>query len=76
MFDSRALVYLKLNDLDRAIADYDAALQRNPKLVDSLYGRGIAKQKKGDSAGGNADITAAKSMNEKIAEKFSDYGVK
>lgn len=36
----------------------------------------VAKQKKGDNTGGNADITAAKSMNEKIAETFSRYGVK
>ena len=33
----------------------------NPKLPGALYGRGVAKARKGDKAGGSADITAAKS---------------
>jgi regulator of sirC expression with transglutaminase-like and TPR domain len=44
--DSRGLVYLKLADLDNAIADYDAVMKLNPKVSGSLYGRGLAKNKK------------------------------
>jgi hypothetical protein len=47
---------------DEAIADYDAALKLNPKMAASLYGRGLAKQKNGDQAGGDADIAAAKAQ--------------
>ena len=53
---------MRLGELDNAIADYDAALKLNPKLAASLYGRGLAKLKKGDTGGGNADITAAKAI--------------
>jgi hypothetical protein len=45
---------------DESIADYDAALRINPKQAESLYGRGTAKLRQGDSAGGNADIITAK----------------
>jgi hypothetical protein len=41
-----------------------------------LYGRGLAKQKKGDLAGGDADIAAAKAKRVSVAEEFVRYGVK
>ena len=73
--DSRGLVYLKLGQLDNAIADYDAALRLDAKLAGSLHGRGMARLKKGDAAGGNADITAAKAINPDVAKDFARYGV-
>jgi len=76
ILDSRALVHLKRHDFKKAIADYDAILKIAPKNAESFYGRGIAKQKMGDTVGGNADIAAATSMDGKIAERFSSYGVK
>ena len=73
--DSRGFVYLKLGEYDRAITDYDAELKIDPKYAGSLYGRGIAKLKKGDSTG-NADINSAKAIQSDIAEEFAGYGVK
>jgi tetratricopeptide (TPR) repeat protein len=73
--DNRGFVYLKLDRIDEAIADYDAALKINPKLPGSLYGRGLARQKKGDQAGGDADIAAAKAIKAAIADEFAKYGV-
>jgi tetratricopeptide (TPR) repeat protein len=73
--DSRGLVYLRLNRLDEAIADYDAALKINSSLVGALYGRGLARRKKGDQAGGDADIAAAKAIKATIADEFAKYGV-
>jgi hypothetical protein len=35
-----------------AIADYDGALQLDPKKPESLFGRGAAKRRMGDIAGG------------------------
>jgi tetratricopeptide (TPR) repeat protein len=58
--EARALVYLKLGQLDKAIADYDAALKTNPELAGPLYGRGMAKLRTGDVAGGDADTASAK----------------
>ena len=45
--DSRGLVRLRMGDLDKSIADYDAALKLQPHSAWSLYGRGLAKGKKG-----------------------------
>jgi hypothetical protein len=40
----------------------------------SLYGPGLAKQK-GDQAGGDADIAAAKAIKGTIGDEFAKYGV-
>ena len=74
--DSRAFTYMKLGEIDSAIKEYDAVLQRDPEKPYSLYGRGMAKQKKGDVVGGEADILAAKAIKPDIAEKFAEIGVR
>ena len=51
---------LRIGQYDEAIADYDAALRDRAEKAASLYGRGMAKRRKGDFAGGNADIAAAR----------------
>jgi tetratricopeptide (TPR) repeat protein len=73
--DSLGFLYLRLGRLDEALADYDAALKANPRLADSLYGRGLAKRKKGDHAGGDADIAAARAIQADIADEFAKYGM-
>lgn len=66
---------LKMSQFDSAIADYSSALRFEPKLARALYRRGLAKVKKGDAAGGNADLAAAKATNATIADDFAHYGV-
>jgi Flp pilus assembly protein TadD len=73
-FDNRGLAYLKLGQLEQAIVDFDSALKFNPKVPGSLFGRGMAKLARGDSAGA-ADIEAAKSLKPNIAEIFAKSGV-
>jgi membrane associated rhomboid family serine protease len=75
IMDSRGFTYLRLSQLNDAVADYDEALKLNPKQAGSLYGRGLAKLTKGDRAGGEADIAAAKAIQADIAEEFARYGV-
>lgn len=75
-YDSRGLVYLKLENYDRALSDYEAALRLNPKMTSAQYGRGIAKIKRGDIAGGSDDVTAAKTANPNLVTQFVSYGVK
>ncbi len=48
VLDTRGFVNLRLGKMDDAIKDYDAALKLDPKLPGALYGRGVAKTKKGD----------------------------
>jgi tetratricopeptide (TPR) repeat protein len=72
--DSRGFAYLKLNRLDDAIVDFSTALEINSKLVNSLYGRGLAKLRKADRSG-EADIADAKAIQANIAEQFKKYGI-
>jgi tetratricopeptide (TPR) repeat protein len=71
--DSRGLIYLKMGQWDSGIDDYRSALRVNPKSASSLYG--LAKLKKGDMSGGNADIAAAKAIEANIVGDFLPYGV-
>jgi len=73
---SRGFVYLRLGRLDDAIVEYDAAVKRSASRAFTHLGRGIAKQRKGDTAGGDADIIAAKIINPRIAKEFATkYGL-
>jgi tetratricopeptide (TPR) repeat protein len=75
-FENRGFIYLKRGEYDHAIADYEAGLRLDPpNKADFLYGRGLAKTKKGDASGA-ADIAAAKAIKPEIAEDFAKYGLK
>jgi tetratricopeptide (TPR) repeat protein len=79
-YQHRGVAYFKKDDFERAIADHDEAIRElagdwqphlPPYLVAYLYyGRGLAKLKKGDAAGGDADIATAKKLNADVAESF------
>jgi len=58
-----------------AINEYNASLQLDPNHSRSLYGRGLAKLKSGDKAGGEADMAAAVKIAPKTAEDFTRFGV-
>jgi tetratricopeptide (TPR) repeat protein len=66
-YDSLGFVHLRMKQWDKAVADYNKALSFRPDLTVSLYGRGIAKRARGDIAGGNADIAAARQGEPDIA---------
>ena len=74
--DSRGLIHLKLGQSAAAIKDFDTALRFDPKLASAIYGRGLAKLKAGDKAGGDADISAAKTIRGGIEDDFARYGVR
>jgi len=78
IFGYRGLVYFKLGQFDKALADYDAALAltKDPNHADWLYSRGVSKLRKGDATGGNADIESAKTIKADIAEEYAKYGIK
>jgi len=73
--DSRGLIFLKMGRFDSAIQDYSSALRIEPKMASALYGRGLARLKKGDAAG-STDVEAAKKLEAKIPDDFSQYGVR
>ena len=59
-----------------AVIDYDTALGINPNQASSLYGRGLAKRRNGDSAGGDRDIDPAKDIQSDIVDEFFWYAVR
>ena len=73
--DSRAFVYFRMERFDDAVADIGNALRRNPGLANSLFIRGVIKLKRGDTAGGNADLAAAKGIDADVSETYKRYGV-
>lgn len=72
--DSRAFVHMRGGRFREAITDYDAAIKGIPLDPYSLFGRGIAKMRVGDTAGGQADIAASKAVQDVTAE-FAAYGL-
>lgn len=75
-WDSRGMVDLRLANYDQAISDYDTALKLNPKQADSLFGRGLAKLRKGASADGQVDLATARAIDPQIDTEYADYGLK
>jgi tetratricopeptide (TPR) repeat protein len=74
--DSRGFTFLKLGRFEQAIADYDAALTRNPRQPSSLYGRGQARLRtQKDPEGARADLAAAKALDPDVAAEFARYGL-
>ncbi|HLH91566.1 MAG TPA: SUMF1/EgtB/PvdO family nonheme iron enzyme [Xanthobacteraceae bacterium] len=74
----RAIAYLRAGDYAHAIADFDAAALDNAPFsaftATGLYGRGIARVRKGDP-GGRADIAAALARDQDIARKLAHDGL-
>ena len=75
IIDSRAMVELRMGDLDKALRDYDVVIAKNPRSAWSLYGRGIARQRKGDAAGAKADFEASEAAAPRLAGRAKDLGI-
>ncbi|WP_284125781.1 DUF3857 domain-containing protein [Parerythrobacter aestuarii] len=59
--DSRALAYYRVGELDKALADVDAALALSPAMAGSRYLRGLIRLAMGD-AKGKEDVDAGLAM--------------
>jgi tetratricopeptide (TPR) repeat protein len=75
VIDSRAWVKLRLGRFDDAIADFDKALGIQPGQAASLFGRGLAKMRKGDKAGGEVDMAAARQLDFAVDSEFRHHGI-
>ncbi len=73
--DSRALVLLQLGRLDEAIGDYDKVLKQEGAIASSLYGRALARSRKGDAVKAAEDRAAALKLNSEVAAEFEGYGL-
>lgn len=63
---NRGATHYNMKNYDPAIADYTAALRYEPNHAGAYYNRGLAKQAKGDKAGGDADIARGRAIDPKI----------
>ena len=68
-------VKLRMGQNRDAIADYSAALAIAPASPYTLFGRGVAKLRSGDFAGGNSDIVAAEQRDPHIEKVYAGDGV-
>ncbi len=75
VLDSLGFVQLRLGHLADAIATYDQVLAIDPAENHSLYGRGLAYLRHGDTMKGQADIAAALQVDAGIAAEFRGFGV-
>jgi tetratricopeptide (TPR) repeat protein/predicted aspartyl protease len=75
VLDSRGLVFLRMGDYAKSIADYDASLKINAKNAWSLYGRGIDKLRQQKTSDGDADIAQASAVWPQVVEEFKRRGI-
>ena len=73
-YEFRAYGELRTGDLNGAIADYDRAIQLNPKFAVAYCNRGVAKVQKGDLNGVIADCDKAIQLDPKLAEGYAVRG--
>jgi predicted aspartyl protease/Tfp pilus assembly protein PilF len=73
--DSRGWVQLRVGRNQRALADFDRALELRPGFAFALYGRGLAKSRLGDSAQGEADLAAARKAQADIDLRVTRAGL-
>ena len=72
---SRGLLFLRMGEYDRSIADYDASLRINANNPWSLYGRGIDKLRRQNPSDGDADIAKATTIWPQITQEFKRRGI-
>jgi tetratricopeptide (TPR) repeat protein len=63
------------NDLDRAIEDYNKAIQLNPNLAEAYYNRGVAYDDKGQYNEAIKDFDEAIRINPNLVEAYCNRGV-
>lgn len=74
--DSRAMVYFRLNRLGDALADLNAALDRNPTAAGSLYLRAVVERKLGKSRNADEDVANARKLAPRIDEDYARWKIK
>ncbi len=74
-YNNRGIAKKHKGDLDGAIADYDRAIQINPKYDSAYNNRGSAKQDKGDLDGAIADYDRAIQINPKYDMAYKNRGL-
>lgn len=75
-FDSRAMAYFRLNRFDDALADLNAALDRNPAASGSLYLRAVIEKKLGKVRDAEEDLANARQLAPRIDDDYARWKIK
>ena len=73
-YSNRGVAKKAKGDLDGAIADYNRAIELDPKDASAYYNRGNAKKAKGDLDGAIADYNRAIELDPKLAIAYYNRG--
>jgi tetratricopeptide (TPR) repeat protein len=74
--NNRCLANFRLGNLDAALGDCQIALDANATRSQAMFLRGLIKSRRGDIAGANADIAAAKKIRASIESDFEKIGIR
>ena len=73
-YHTRGAAKAALGDYDKAIADFDAAIRRNPETAINYLDRGLAKEALGEKDAAKADFEAAARRNGDLAKNYYKDG--
>jgi tetratricopeptide (TPR) repeat protein len=74
-FNDRGVAKWRKGDLDGAIADYNRAVELDPKYAAAYYNRGVAKWQKGDLDGAFGDCNRAVELDPKDAKAYDNRAI-
>ena len=74
--DSRAMVYFRLNRLDDALKDLNAAIDQRPGAAASLYMRGVVEARLGKKSDAAADLADARLLSPQVDTDYARWGIK
>jgi tetratricopeptide (TPR) repeat protein len=74
--NNRCFANFRLGNLDAALEDCQIAINANATRSQATFLRGLIKFRRGDIAGANADIAAAKKIRASIEADFEKFGIR
>ena len=75
IYSDRGLAWARLGDDERAMADFDRAIDANPNLAEAWYNRGLTWARLGDDERAMADFDRAIEGNPNLAEEWYNRGL-
>lgn len=75
IYFSRAVEWTNKGDIDRAIADYDAAVRIDPKYAEAYHNRGLLRAARGESDRAIADYDAALRLDDKDVDVYQSRAI-
>ncbi|WP_040598225.1 DUF3857 domain-containing protein [Sphingomonas elodea] len=73
--DSRAMVYFRLNRLDEALADLNAAVEQRPGAAGTLFLRGVVLTRQGKKNQAMADLADARLLDPQVDREYARWGI-